>query len=47
MGSTAPSLSLFQESLDSGHIVIVSNPIDYPSPDGAMIATDAGLSPAV
>lgn len=32
MGLTALSLSLLRGALDSRHIVIVSDPIDYPAP---------------
>lgn len=39
--SSTPSLSLFQGSLDSRHIVAVSDPIDYPSLNGAMTTREA------
>lgn len=47
MGLTALSLSLLRGALDSRHIVIVSDPIDYPTLNGAMTTGEAGLSPTM
>lgn len=47
MGLTALSLSLLRGALDSRHIVIVSDPIDYPAPQwGDDHKGKADLSPA-